>query len=354
MRAHAVIASEPRANALADAIGAIPSAWFQASPAIYWCDFVISAGIGWAALAAAVSAASGLSRAGFELVATAALYRAGLFIHEITHRARRDVPLFRLAWNAIVGVPVLLPSFLYEGVHLDHHRQRCYGTPADPEYLPYGRRRPALIVFSVLASILFPVFAVVRFGVIAPLSWIVPALGTVIRERFSALVINTRYVRTAPIGWDGRTQEAAACAFVWVAAWLWLTGRLPGAAIVCWAAAMSLASLVNAVRTLAAHRYDSDEDELTMVEQLLDSCTIASAPSVTSVVADACRAIVAPVGLRYHALHHWIPSLPYHSLGRVHRRLVGALAGNAPYRRTVSPGFLPVIRDLFRRSRAQS
>ena len=79
------------------------------------------------------SCATGWHRAAGLLVAVVALYRAVLFIHEITHRAgkgpARPSPL---AWNALVGVPLLIPSFLYEGVHTDHHRQSCYGTAADP------------------------------------------------------------------------------------------------------------------------------------------------------------------------------------------------------------------------------
>ena len=94
-----------------------------------------------------------------------------------------------------------------------------------------------------------------------------------------------------------------------------------------------------------------------MNEQLLDSCTIA--PSTVSGrflarVAAVGRLLIAPVGLRYHALHHWIPSLPYHNLGRAHRLLLAALAPDAPYGRTIEPGFTPVIRDLVHRARQRS
>ena len=61
----------------------------------------------------------------------------------------RELPAFTVAWNALVGVPLLIPSFLYEGVHTDHHRQSCYGTEADPEYVPFGRRSPLLILGAV-------------------------------------------------------------------------------------------------------------------------------------------------------------------------------------------------------------
>src|SRR5712671_4212892 len=126
-------------RAIDDAIHAIPAAWFKPKPAVYWLDFLTSAAIGWTTLALAV-VADGWHRAVLLLAAIFALYRAVLFIHEITHRAGRDVPAFTLAWNALVGVPLLIPSFLYEGVHTDHHRQSCFGTEADPEYMPFGRR----------------------------------------------------------------------------------------------------------------------------------------------------------------------------------------------------------------------
>ena len=40
------------------------------------------------------------------LVSVLTLYRAGLFIHELTHIRKQALPGFRLAWNALVGVPL--------------------------------------------------------------------------------------------------------------------------------------------------------------------------------------------------------------------------------------------------------
>jgi fatty acid desaturase len=71
-------------------------------------------------------------------------------------------------------------------------------------------------------------------------------------------------------------------------------------------------------------------------------------------MADISRALIAPVGLRYHALHHWIPSLPYHNLGRAHRLLLATLRSDAPYRATLEHGLAPAIRDLIRRARTQA
>jgi fatty acid desaturase len=346
----APIAAPRKNRGLDEAIHAIPLEWFRPAPAVYWLDLVTSATIGWTALVLAV-VANGWHRAAILLIAVVALYRAVLFIHEITHRAGRDIPAFTVVWNALVGVPLLIPSFLYEGVHTDHHRQSCYGTPADPEYIPFGRRSPLLMFGSVLASLLAPFALAVRFGILAPLSWAIPTVRRLVAERASALAINHRYMRRVPIGRAGRVQEAAAGAVLWVAAGLWWSGWLPAAAVWCWVAASATVSGINAVRTLAAHRYDQDSGEVSMVEQLLDSCTIAMGGGLAARLADACRTLVAPVGLRYHALHHWIPSLPYPNLGRAHRVLVSRLRSDAPYHATVERGFLPPLRDLLRRSR---
>jgi fatty acid desaturase len=338
-------------RAIDEAIHAIPVEWFKPAPAVYWLDLLASSALGWTALTLAILA-DGWRRGVLILFAIAALYRAVLFIHEITHRAGRELPAFTLVWNTLVGVPLLIPSLLYEGVHTDHHRPSCYGTQGDPEYLPFGRRPPALLIGSMLVSLLAPVALALRFGILAPLSWTIPALRRPVLERCSALCINPRYVRRVPLTFAGRAQETAAFALFWAAIGLWWTGWLPAAAVPCWLIVSAAVSGINAFRTLAAHRYDLDAGDLSMTGQLLDSCTISGGQRLRARISDAVRVLAAPVGLRYHALHHWIPSLPYHNLGRVHRLLVSSLRADAPYRATIEPGFTPPLRDLLRRSRA--
>jgi fatty acid desaturase len=352
------VTAAPRAGrAIAEAIQVIPNEWFHPKPGIYWVDLMASASLGWTTFVLAV-ASGGWRRTALLVIAAVALYRAVLFIHEITHLAARDVPAFRVVWNALVGVPLLIPSFLYENVHTDHHRQRCYGTDADPEYLPFGRRPPLLMAGWILASLAAPAAFALRFGVLAPLSWLVPAWRRAVTDHASALVINRRYVRRAPIDVAGCVQEAAAFVVVWSAAALWWSGWIPTAAFGCWIAVSASASAVNALRTLAAHRYDHDSGEVSMTDQLLDSCTLAPAThwvwQAVRWTADISRALIAPVGLRYHALHHWIPSLPYHNLGRAHRLLLATLRPDAPYRATLEHGLAPAIRDLIRRARTQA
>jgi len=56
----------------------------------------------------------------------------------------------------------------------------------------------------------------------------------------------------------------------------------------------------------------------------------------------------APVGLRYHALHHLLPSMPYHALGEAHRRLTAHLGAGSTYQRSNHAGMLPLVARIAR------
>jgi fatty acid desaturase len=59
-------------------------------------------------------------------------------------------------------------------------------------------------------------------------------------------------------------------------------------------------------------------------------------------------ALWAPVGLRYHALHHLIPSVPYHALGEAHRRLVAQLPAGTTYHHANYAGLNGLMLRLFK------
>src|SRR5262249_23588967 len=66
------------------------------------------------------------------VVAAFALYRASYFNHELAHHPR-DLRFFGLVWNLSVGIPLLIPSFLYTD-HLNHHSVKNFATSTDMEY----------------------------------------------------------------------------------------------------------------------------------------------------------------------------------------------------------------------------
>ena len=312
-----------------------------ARPAIYWADMLCSALLGYGALAATILAGSTLLALGAGLVAVLALYRAGSFIHEITHVKPNAVPGFYWAWNALIGVPLLVPSFMYEGVHNQHHAKTYYGTAEDPEYLPLALMHPWTLPAFLIAAALAPIGMLIRFGLLAPLSLLSTKLRETVVAKYSGLQINPRFSRPNPAGDFKRRwsiQEGAAS--LWAIALLGLvaTGIIPLRAFLIFLGVASGVMFLNQVRTLVAHLWENDGEPMTVTEQYLDSVNVPP-PGLLP-------ALWAPVGLRYHALHHLLPGVPYHNLGEAHRRLTRELEAGSLYFESNHRGLSPLVARL--------
>jgi fatty acid desaturase len=312
-----------------------------ANPKIYWPDMLASALIGWAGLAGAILIGNTVFAVACALVAALVLYRAASFIHELTHIRKGALPGFRAAWNLLVGIPLMIPSFMYEDVHTQHHARTRYGTAQDPEYLPLALMKPwSLPLFIVVAS-LAPIGLLLRFGVLTPLSLLIPPLRAKVVAEFSALSINPAYRRRAPEGAFARAwawQEAGACV---VAIALMLSPLALGwKPLLVYVAIHSATTVVNQLRTLVAHLWENEGEAMTVTAQYLDSVNVPP-PSPLA-------ALWAPVGLRYHALHHLLPSVPYHNLGPAHARLIATLDAQSPYHRGNYTGMWPLVGKIAR------
>jgi fatty acid desaturase len=308
----------------------------QARAAIYWPDMLGSAAIGYAALAGAIVSQTLWLTILLGVVATVALYRALLFIHELTHLHRDALPGFRTAWNVLVGIPMLMPSFMYEDGHTIHHSRKRYGTPDDPEYLPLALMKPWSLPAFILVSLLAPVGLVIRYGVLAPLGLLIPPLRKLNWERFSTLAINPDFRRRPAAPEDRRRfvllETGAAIWGVAVIASVFWVGWQP---LVVALAVFSAVAVLNQLRTLVAHLWENDGEPMSVTAQYLDTVNVPP-PGLVA-------ALWAPVGLRYHALHHLLPSLPYHSLGEAHRRLTAHEHAQATYSRAHYRGMAPLV-----------
>lgn len=330
---------------------------FTPRAAIYWVDFLTTILVGHTCF--------GLTRLLYEWrleplwlrllcmlltfsIQCACFYRAVMFVHELVHLPDRKFRVFRVVWNLLCGIPFLLPSFMYY-THLDHHRRKLFGTREDGEYLPLARMAPWWIVVYLSQCLWVPPLAVIRFGLLTPLGWFSPRLRRWIHQRASSLVMDPTYIRPLPTaeGWRYiRLQETACFLWVWgcVLVPVLVLNRWPGPLVVQGYLTAVVLVLLNALRTLAAHRWASDGREMTFVQQMLDSVVLDndSLPAI----------LINPVGLRYHATHHLFPSMPYHNMRAAHKRLMAHLPPDSPYRQTVAHSVCAVIVDLWRRAAA--
>jgi fatty acid desaturase len=312
-----------------------------ANPTIYWVDFLASVVIGYGALVVAILSQSSLLPWLAGLISVLGLYRAGSFIHELTHLKPGAVPGFRTAWNLLIGVPLLIASYMYEGVHTLHHARTRYGTADDPEYLPLALMKPWTVAAFVGIAAFAPVALLFRSGLLSPLSLIAPPVRKLLVERYSALSINPSFRRSWPEGafrkswliWETATSLWA----IAVLSGVW-TEMIPLRGFLIALAILSCSIILNQVRTLVAHLWQNDGEPMSVTLQFLDSVNVPP-PGLLP-------ALWAPVGLRYHAIHHLLPSLPYHALGEAHRRLMGIAIARGTYERASYRGLFGLVRRL--------
>ena len=283
--------------------------------------------------------------AGTSVGACLLFYRASMFIHELVHLRRRTFNYFRFAWNALCGIPFLMPSFVYY-THVDHHRREHYGTQTDGEYLPLSHVRPAMILLWTLHPFLLPPLTVFRFLILGPIGWFIPPLRKIAHERFSSLIIDPTYIRPMPSKARLRAirlQEFLCllwCCFLPIFAIRTFGGLLPFLVQAYFTGVALL--FINGLRTLGAHRWLNTGERMTFVEQLLDSVNYPKHGWITG--------LWGPVGTRYHALHHLFPTMPYHNFPAAHRALMKHLPENSPYRKTSAQSLTGSLLKLYRRA----
>ncbi len=319
---------------------------FEPKPWLYWTDFLLHISLTWFAFTVTVLAAPwSLLQATAYVVSAFALYRCVIFIHELAHLKRGSFGRLRWVWNLLCGLPILLPSYTYSGVHNHHHRKNVYGTAEDGEYYPFAARSPLEIVGFLALEVLVPGLLVLRFVLLTPIGWISPRFRHYLWVHASSLTLDARYTRTPSERdeSDWRLQETLAFCYGATAIILVGIGVLPWQAPVVWYAVLFGGLALNAVRTLVAHRYrNGQRGPMTITEQFLDSVDVPGHRFITG--------LWAPVGLRYHATHHLFPSMPYHNLGTAYRRLSQAFP--TTYTQATRSGLLQAFGQLWQASRA--
>jgi fatty acid desaturase len=279
--------------------------------AVYWADFGLAIALFWSLIGFAAYTPQ-LAWAALAVVpASLALYRAALFSHEIGHFGKRTVPGFTLVWNALCGVA-------------------SYGTARDPEYLPFAAFPQIKRAFWI-GTLMVPWMFTFRAMVLVPLAWAYKPANTWLRSRMSYMTMNSAYSPSSDAQKLTRFDlmvEAATALWAYGLLALLMTGALPWRVAWLLFVCITTANLLNAWRTLRAHKYTSVGHAMDAAAQLRDSTTFTLPPVL--------GALLCPVGQRFHAAHHLFPYLPYHALGEAHRRVMtSSWAGLDDYRQTM-------------------
>lgn len=322
------------------AISEAPINYFAVKPHRYWFDFFLSLVLAYSASTIFLLAPLGslMQIAAFPF-AVFWLYRLGSLVHEVCHLGQHEMRGFKVTWNLLVGVMTFTPSPFFTRHHRDHHSQRFYGTPEDPEYvanvLESGSWRSAAIY--ALHVLVFPIMVFLRF-LLAPLSYLHPKLRELVLTRASSLTLNFDYRRKLN-AFDRRSIAIMEMLCFVRAAMIPLTvyiglaplSRIPLLYL------LGLTTLVlNQMRQLADHHFEGEGAQVDVEAHVLDSCNFTGNDLLTR--------LFFPFSIRYHALHHLFPSLPYHNLQSAHNHLVKILPANSPYRELDQQGWWSVAR----------
>jgi fatty acid desaturase len=314
--------------------------FFRASPARYWFDFLLSVTLAYGTATIYLMAPLGSwpQLIAFP-IAVFWLYRLGSLVHEVAHLPQHELRAFKVTWNLVVGVMTLAPSPFFTRHHRDHHSQRMYGTKEDPEYIVNVFQPGSWLSIAVYAVyvLAFPLIVFLRFF-LTPLGYVHPRVRDFVLRRASSLTMNWRYERrlTAHDRWA-----------ITVVEWLcWLRAvAIPLAALLGttpWTRLPLLYSLaigvltLNQMRLLADHHFESEGGNMDLPDHIRDSCNYTSNDLLTR--------LFFPFSIRYHALHHLFPTLPYHNLAAAHAYLSENLAADSPYHSLDQPGWWPVAK----------
>jgi fatty acid desaturase len=314
--------------------------FFRVSPARYWFDFLLSLVLAYGAGAIVLLSPLGsLQQIAAYPLAVFWIYRLGSLVHEVCHLGHHEMRVFKVTWNLLVGVFTLAPSPFFTHHHRDHHSARMYGTKEDPEYI-VNVFKPgsalSLIAYAVLIA-LFPLIVFLRF-LLAPLTFLHPRLRRWFLEHGSSLTMNYRYERkvnrfdrwaitTVELMCCGRAAMMLAAVPLGFSHWT----RLP----LFYSIGLGVLVL-NQLRLLADHHFVGDGQPCELDHHIRDSCNFTGRDFLTW--------LFFPFAIRYHALHHLFPTLPYHNLKAAHEYLLVHLPAESPYRSLDEKSWWPVAR----------
>jgi len=324
-----------------------PIDFFEVNQSKYWIDLVLCTLCAYVAAGAYLAMPLGSWQQFLAFpFAVFWLYRGNSMVHEVSHLGKKQFPAFSATWNVLLGIPTLFPSTFFTTHHRDHHSGRHYGTPQDPEYIinVFTPGSLASSLFYVVHVAVYPIFVLFRF-LLAPISFLSPAWRDFTLRRLSSFTLNWRYERNLS-RMDRKTftlVEMLCC----VRAWFIPLGVIIGLTDWTRLPLMYLLAITilaaNQMRFFADHHFESHGEKMSMSDHVTDSCNYSNNDFFTW--------LFFPFTIRFHALHHLFPTIPYHNLPAAHAHLTEQLPDDSTYHSLDRPGWWHTAKQTLRFSK---
>ncbi len=309
----------------------------------YILDILISGAIGWGALYfAAFKSNSILLSSILSIISILALYRLSVFTHELVHIRYQEFPTLHILWNAIAGIPLLIPHFMYHRIHTIHHNIHEYNGENDGEYFEfYGKK--STIVSYFIKNLFLPIALPFRYLIGSPLSLISKKIRYFVRTHTSSMAIQLDYVRKELPNekemkyWN--IEETIT--FMYILSILIIFTQHILQIYLTFVIIVSAILTLNTIRFLCAtHWYKKNGKEMTFPEHIKDSIVIDNNSFLNT--------LIIPVGQKYHGLHHITPSVPGLNLKKFHKHLKKELDKENIYFSICYPSATYVIKKIWR------
>ncbi len=317
-----------------------PVNFFAVDPATFWFDFAISLVLAYGSASIFLFMPLGSWQQAIAFpIAVFWLYRLGSLVHEVAHLSHEEMQPFKVAWNLLAGVVILSPSPFFTRHHRDHHSQRLYGKLEDPEYVVNVFAPGSLggILFYALQIVIFPLVVFLRF-LLVPFTYLHPDLREWVLVHASSLTLNWRYERrlTAQDRWSIAAVEWLCCLrAILMLAWVAL-GFTDWTRLVLFYSLALGVLVLNQMRQLGDHHFESHGEASDIDAHIRDSCNYVGHDPLTL--------LLFPFSIRFHALHHLVPMMPYHHLEAADAWLREKLPADSPYHKLEEKDWWSVAR----------
>ncbi|EXJ13531.1 fatty acid desaturase family protein [Imhoffiella purpurea] len=297
--------------------------YYRLRPLIYYGDFTLSM-TGFVAAFVLCLHTTGLAFALSLFASSACLYRAGAFIHELTHQYRRGrLEGFYRLWNLTAGAVVMMPAVRFFDPHRTHHKTGIFSTRQDPQYMLLRTDWKLAVLVLLVSPFVMPIVSFL-FMLAASLGERVDIEGAI--ERYLERKKGAAVGSALPQAYRREMTVYSRYYLVVVGLYVWLW---PETIPLMYAVQVG-AWWLGILRIPLEHEMRAYRETSGARDHVVDSFTVES-PFAE---------ILQPLSLRLHTAHHMYPGVPYHNLPALHRELKRS---DPEYRRSVVPFMTAVL-----------